>query len=361
MEKSGDRTPTLRDVARLAGVSVNTVSVILNERSRAEHYADETKEKVREAALTLGYSPNPLAQVLKRKRSKLIGVIVFTRESSFYTAILQAADAAILDTGFETVTADMARRFDRLSQCINLVMAWRVEGILAILGGHPLAYDLLERLHAQGTPVVAVGPFRGDAPFPMLNMDNFSAGQALGRHLLGLGHRRFAVLSGSREHDCSLNRVAGLRSALAEAGLELPEDRIVWAENCRFEVATGYRNANRVLELTPQPTAVVCINDELAVGAMSRFREQRLRIPEDLSVTGFDDGFLGDSSVEENRLGLHTAPRLTTMRIPLLRMGHAAAERLLTLIHREDGSEENRQISFPTELILRESTGPAPE
>lgn len=359
MDKRSERAPTLRDVARLAGVSVNTVSVILNERARAEHYAEETKVRVRETARQLGYSPNPLAQVLKRKRSNLIGVIVFTRESSFYTTILQSADAAILDGGFETVTADMARRYDRLTQCLNLVMAWRVEGIMAILGGHPLTYTALDGLHANGVPIVAVGPHREQAPFPTFNMDNYAAGQALGRHLIGLGHRRLAVLAGSREHDCSLARIAGLRNVLSEAGLNLPEEQIVWVKDCKFEVATGYHNAGKVLEMKPLPTALVCINDELALGAMSRIREHGLSIPSDISITGVDDGFLGDSSVEENRLGLHTAPPLTTVRIPLLEMGRTIANDLLRMIRREELERSSLFTYFPVKLIERGSTGPA--
>ncbi len=348
--------PTLRDVAELVGVSPNTVSVILNDRPRAQDYAEETRQRVHAAAAQLGYLPNPLAQVLKKKHSNLVGAAVFTRESNFYNDTLQAADLRIRDCGFETITSDMAKRQERLSQCIHMLTAWRVEGVLAILGGHAFDRKLLDMLRHAGTPVVVVGPYRPEYAISCVDIDNFAAGRVLARHLVELGHRQIGVLAGNFEHNCSLQRIRGARSVLRDNGIDLPETHIVRTKDCRFEAAAGYHGAAKLLQQAPRVTAIMCINDEMAIGCMSRLRESGVRIPEDVSVTGFDDAFLGDCSSPENRLGLHTCPPLTTMRLPLDELGRTAADLLLDIIKGKLHAEAPRFAELNAELIVRSST-----
>ncbi|HPO14596.1 MAG TPA: LacI family DNA-binding transcriptional regulator [Candidatus Hydrogenedentes bacterium] len=353
------RPPTLKDVALVAGVSPNTVSVILNQRPRAKDYSEKTRETVWAAAKQLGYMPNPLAQVLKRKHSNLVGLAVFTRESCYYLATLQSADETIQAAGFQTITADMGHNQERLREALNTLTAWRVEGVLAILGGHTFDRTPLFELQESGIPVVMIGPQVAGQALPCVNVDNRQAGEAIAHHLIGLGHRTIAVMAGDHQHDCSAGRIEGMRNVLKGEGITLGEESIVWARDCRFEVSTGYHAIDQILEMNPRPTAVMSINDEMALGAMSRARELGVKIPGDLSITGFDDAFIGDSSFPENRLGMHTVPPLTTMRLPLRSMGREAAHLLVQLIHGELHSAPPYPIRLPAELIVRGSVGPA--
>ena len=149
--------PTLRDVAEVVGVSVNTVSTVLNDRPRAQDYAQETRERIRVAAKELGYIPNPLAQVLKKSRTNMLGVVMFFQQSNFYASTLQAVEDVAQSKGFEIVSADMGRDLGRFEQCIHLLTAWRVEGIVAAIGGHAVDREILETVQNGGTPVVIVG------------------------------------------------------------------------------------------------------------------------------------------------------------------------------------------------------------
>ncbi len=349
------RPPTLKDVAEKAGVSPNTVSVILNQRPRAKDYSEKTREAVWAAARQLGYMPNPLAQVLKRKQSNLVGLVVFTRESCYYMATLQSADETIQASGFQTITAEMGHNPERLRESLNILTAWRVEGILAILGGHTFDRTPLLELQESGMPVVTIGPHLPEQYLPCVDVDNRQAGETIAHHLLELGHRRIAVMAGDRQHSCSIRRIEGMRSVLAEHGVELREESILWARDCRFEVAMGYQSVDYLLDMDPRPTAIMCINDEMALGAMSRARERGVRVPEELSITGFDDVFIGDSSFPENRLGMHTTPPLTTMRLPLRSMGRESAHLLVQLIRGEIKAMKPYPIRLPAELIVRKS------
>ncbi len=349
--------PTLRDVAEVVGVSVNTVSTVLNDRPRAQDYAQETRERIRVAAKELGYIPNPLAQVLKKSRTNMLGVVMFFQQSNFYASTLQAVEDVAQSKGFEIVSADMGRDLGRFEQCVHLLTAWRVEGIVAAIGGHAVDREILETVQNGGTPVVIVGADLPEERTPSVFMDNYGAGRQIAAHLLDLGHTRVGVLAGNRENSTSENRLAGICSVFEERNHPLTEKQILRSKSTKFELATGYKNAGQMLTNFPEVTAMICINDEMAIGAMTHLRERGIRIPQDISISGFDDAVIGDSNDPGNRLGLHTVPPLTTLRIPVHEIGRAAGDMLITRIN--DSDEEMKTRQFPAELIIRNSTGPA--
>lgn len=352
------KKPTLKDVARVVGVSVNTVSAILNGGTKANRYSESTCERVRLAAEELGYMPNPLARTLKRTRTRLLGVVVISQQDSYYASVLQAAETVVLDAGYEFVLADMSEDAGRLPQCLNLLTAWRVEGILAVLGGHDVDRVPLTQVWDAGTPVVLVGAHHPEDPFPCLYLDNTGAARQIGQHLAQLGHERVGILGGYESNAHSTERIEGLRSVFAELGTPIPDSCVVLHRERNYELAAGYQDVQLLLDRAPEVTAMVCVNDATAIGAMTRLHELGYSVPQDMSVSGFDDLFLGNASKPANRLGLHVRPALTTLRMPVTGIGRHAGEALTRLVGAAPGDVDRDQppTEFGAELVVRDST-----
>ena len=349
--------PTLRQVAEVAGVCPSTVSAVLNRSPRARAYSDETKEKILAAARELGYVPNPLARSLKKNRTNLLGVVLFCQHSTYFVSMLQGVEEQSHALGFEIITADMRRDANRLERCLHLVTAWRVEGVLLMIGSHPVNRSLLSSVRDAGTPCVEIGSPNSDYPASYVSFDNFRAGQLIAEHLVSLGHAEIGVLAGSPENLDSERRLAGIRSVLGKRGIDLVDRRVIKASDNRFELSAGYHAAGRLLEEHPEVTAIVSINDAMAIGAIRRIRESGRDVPGDVSVAGFDDLCLDDITDHDNRLGAYINPSLTTIRAPLHDVGKAAASVLAEMVNGGE-SEERKRIEFAPELVVRESTGP---
>ncbi len=355
------RAPTLQDVADRAGVSPSTVSAVLNDSPRARSFFPETKERVRVAAQELGYCPNPLAKTLKRNRSGVVGAVLFSQHSFYYGPPLWAAEKSAKELGYEIVTADMGYDPGRLPQCLQSLAAWRTEGLLLFTGGHRLAESEMRAIQDMGVPFVRAGTRRADEPCSSLVFNNFGAGRSLALHLAQLGHRRIGVIAANASNEQSEERVAGILAALKASGADLSPGRLIRVRDHDVGIGAGYRYTAEILELSPDLTALVCLNDGMAVGALRRLWELGRRVPKDISVTGFDDVWLGPEPSDENRLGPYLTPALTTIRAPLEMVGGEAMRMLVEML-RDDGARRvKRVVEFLPELVIRESTGPVPQ
>lgn len=332
--------PTLADVARLADVSTATVSRVLNAPDRV---ALDTRSRVEAAVAQLGYTPNFGARALASNRTRTVGAVIPTMENAIFARGLQALQEELATSDVTLLVATSNYDLAREAEQVRTLLGRGVEG-LVLIGEErdPAVYDLLRR---RGVPFVLVWTWRADSPWACVGFDNQAAARRMTDRVLDLGHRRVAMVAGvTAGNDRAAQRVAGVREALAQRGLALEDGGLVEAH---YSLDAGRAAAEALLARPARPTAIVCGNDVLAAGAVAAVREAGLRVPEDVSVAGFDDIDLAEV----------VQPPLTTVHVPHRRMGQSAAHVLLALA---EGSEDASSLRFATELVERGSLAPAP-
>jgi LacI family transcriptional regulator len=340
------RRATIVEVAERANVAFSTVSRVLN----GGYASQPVRERVEQAAKDLGYTPSSIARNLKMGRQGCIGVIVESSQSSWFTQILGGIEEALEEK--KTVSALLGSLALRGRYDPSAVERWiserRVDGLIFARCTRREA-GLVERARKAYIPMVFVAPdehFGAGAVFGIRNRD---AGRDMGAHLLGLGHQRFAFVGGPQESVDTLDRLSGLRDALAARSLEIRPAHVVLADNYAPEGGMAFARTWLKLPRAQAPTAVVCGNDALALGFLRTVLLHGVRVPDEVSVTGFD-------GVPEGALYW---PGVTTVCQPSHDMGNAACSALLRSIESPDEAEPAR-LDLVAELIIRESTGPAP-
>ncbi|HVK06254.1 MAG TPA: LacI family DNA-binding transcriptional regulator [Armatimonadaceae bacterium] len=337
--------PTLQDVAREAGVSAMAVSVVLNGARSATRVSDATRVRIEEAAARLSYRPNAAARGMKRRRMDTIGVVAVVNGYllDVLGGILEAASARGQNTTVFSVSDWQADERRILGFCDG-----RVDGV--VLAGPHLTPDFAATL-GRHAPFVAVHPAELHAHVWRVDVDNAGGAYAVVRHLIALGHRRIAHLAGPLRQAGARERLDGYRRALA--GEDIPYDERLVAE-AFFTSHDGRTATARLLdavaaEQVPPFTAVFCANDASAVGCLEALAERGLRVPEDVSVAGFDDAFLARMTI----------PQLTTARQPFGELGRRAVEMLLAQIEANAApSDVSRTEVVGAELVVRASTAP---
>ena len=338
-DREGQR-PSAKDVARLAGVSTATVSRVINSPDQVDA---KTRQIVRDAVAKLRYVPHGAARALRSHRSQMVGAVVPSFAYALYARTTSAIQAVLERSGYALVLAEHHYDLKAELRVTDQLISHGVDAFVFVGLHHDPA--LFARLESYGRPYVltwGVDPMRRH---PSIGFDNRAATFAMTQHLIGLGHRRFALLSAATKgNDRALERGAGMRAALAQAGLDLDERSVQYGP---IDLAAASGMMRKVLASKPRPTAVVCTNDVFAVGAMVACREQRVRIPDDISITGVDNTDLGATQT----------PALTSIRTPIVEIGRAAAEQLIARL-------ENRPYvafdTLPFELVPRGSTAAPP-
>lgn len=326
---------SIKDVARLAGVSTATVSRSLNEPRRVSRL---TLESVRNAVDQLGYTPHFGGRALASNKSNTIGALIPTMDNAIFARGLQALQETLAEAGVTLLIAtsgyDPLREFEQ----IQSLLSRGVDGLLLIGTARPQrTYSLLKR---QGVPVIIAWSYGTDTDYPCVGFDNRAAAIDLANCILDFGHRDIAMIAGIRRgNDRAADRIEGVREALATRGLILPPDHLIEAPYNLEDAALAMET---LLALPNRPTAIICGNDVLAAGALVHAKHAGVSVPEDVSVVGFDDIDL--ASV--------TDPPLTTLHVPHRRMGQAAAELLLEIGR---GATDVTSIKFQPELVMRGS------
>ena len=325
-----------RDVARLAGVSTATVSRALNSPSQVE---PSTRARVLEAARKLRYVPHGAARSLRSHRSKMVGAVVPSFDYALYARTTSALQRRLDERGYALVLAE--HHYDLAAE--TRVAAQLVEhGVDAfVFVGLDHEQQLYTLLEDYGRPYVLTWGVDPMGRHPSIGFDNRAATHAIARHLVGLGHRRFGLISAPLAgNDRARARCEGVRAALAESGLAL-DPACVQHAPIALEAARGAMQ--RLLALAEPPTAVVATNDVFAVGAMLACRQAGVRIPEDVSISGVDNTDLGATQT----------PGLTSIRTPVTEIGSAAAEQLVA---RLEGEPFSALQIYPIEIVERGST-----
>lgn len=334
------RMPKIEDVARRAGVSTATVSRCLNNPRTVR---DQTRTLVEAAILELGYTPHFGARALALNRTHTIGAVIPTMENAIFARGLQAVQERLSENGTTLLLACSGYDPDREARQLSTLIQRGVDGVLLIGEARPEStYALLRN---RPVPVVLVWCDGQSTDQVCVGFDNRTAARAMGDLVLEYGHRSIAMVAGiTAWNDRAARRVDGIRDALDAAGLVLDTDNLVEAE---YTLEAG-ANAFRQLCARPErPTAVICGNDVLAAGVVQAAKDMGLRVPDDVSVTGFDNIDL--ASVVE--------PALTTVHVPHRRMGWSAADKLLEM---QSSGERGANISFSTELVVRASLARRP-
>lgn len=331
--------PTLDDVARAAGVSTATVSRCLNAPDRV---IAQTRERVMKAVETLGYTPDFGGRALASRRTNTVGAIIPTMDNAIFARGLQSFQEALSRFGKTLLVASSGYSPEREREQMEVMASRGVDGVLLIGSARPGSST--EFLRRRGIPFVGAWNLGGEDGY-FVGFNNRTAAAGLTEKVLAQGHRQLAMIAGITEmNDRAADRMEGVLATAERVGIGRNNLPVIEAA---YTFEDGARAFGELMALSPRPTVVMCGNDVLAVGAMQKARELGLRVPEDVSITGFDDIDL--ASV--------VAPKLTTVRVPHRRMGEAAAEMLIKLM---DKRPVERQIAIPTAIVERGTLGPPP-
>ncbi len=342
-------TATIGDVARLAGVSTATVSRVLAGLGGA---GPETRERVLDAARELGYRPSGVARSLKRRTTQTLGLIITDIENPFFPQLVRAVEDAAREHGFALLLCNATDDPDREASYLDLLVDRRVDGVVIAVSGLGARHG--EWLAEPPLPVVLVNTVAPGLPHPSIASDSVDGGRQAAAHLLDLGHRRIGILAAGARNADAPARVAGVRTALAAAGLDPDATPVVVGEP---DVGGGEAALCQLLERAPETTGVVAYNDLMAIGAMRAIRASDRTVPGDISVVGFDDV----------AIAAYTDPPLTTIAQSIAELGRWAVERLVERLASTESVDQNggedRVVSrtvLPVRLIARGSSGPPP-
>ncbi|CAK6493401.1 HTH-type transcriptional repressor PurR [Pantoea sp. Nvir] len=333
---------TIKDVAKRAGVSTTTVSHVIN---KTRFVAEETRNAVWQAIQELHYSPSAVARSLKVNHTKTLGLLATSSEAPYFAEIIEAVEHHCFERGYTLILGNAHNDLQKQRAYLSMMAQKRVDGLLVMCSEYP--DDLLKMLEEnRNIPMVVMdwGESRGD--FTDTVLDNaFQGGYLAGRYLIERGHRDIGAIPGQLERNTGGGRHAGFLKALEEAGISVRPEWIVQGD---FEPESGYQAMQQILQQKQRPTAIFCGGDIMAMGAICAADEMGLRVPQDISVIGYDNV----------RNARYFTPALTTVHQPKAQLGEKALEMLLDRITSK--REVSQTIEVHPTLIERRSVGDGP-
>jgi LacI family transcriptional regulator len=343
-ENGAQRRGGMREVARVAGVSVSTVANVL---SRPSIVAPETRRRVEQAILGVGYVPSGPARQLRGLPSLIVGSIILDLANPFYAELNRGIEDRLAEAGCLVLACSTDLQPAKEKQILGLLQEQAVRGII-ISPIDPDPVSLLE-VSGRGTPVVLLDHPRGGLDLCAVAVDHVLGGRLAAEHLLSLGHRRIAYLGGAVDPRPVTLRREGIQRALVAAGLD-PGDALVHLRMpihppTLLEASAGA--VERILSAVPRPTAIMCLNDTAALGVLHGLDAAGVRVPAEMSVVGYDD----------LQFAPRLAPPLTTIRQPKHKLGYTAADLLLDEAR---PGHAHREVRFRPSLVVRSTTAPAP-
>lgn len=329
----------IRKVSALAGVSIATVSRTLKS---PEQVTPATRDKVMKAIKEAKYRPNWLATSVKTGKSKSIVVLVPNLQNSFFLRVVIGIENAAQEKGYTVLLADTQGDSMRENDYASMVLTSRADGLIQL--DHSFPFSDTDAELAEPIPMVSVGErVDGDLKYPFVQLDNYAAGRALAHHLVNYGHTRIGAIAGQRESQIFVDRLAGFKSVLNEEGIDFPDQFLVGDE---YSYNGGINGVKELMGLKKTPTAIFCFNDDIAIGGMHQLFTAGYRVPEDVSVVGFDNV----------RVSPVVNPSLTTIDQPAYDMGAKAVDMLYSMMQGETMAR-TREV-MPFELKERGSSGP---
>ena len=333
--------PTIRDVAKRAGVASMTVSRVINDSG---YVSEETRAKVEAAILELGYVPNMLGPSLRFDQTRTLALVITDITNPFWTTVARGVEDAAHEHSYSVILCNTDESLEKQDQYVHMLLKRRIDGILFVPADN--SAESVQLIRKQKVGVVVLDRDIPGVDVDIVRGDSFAGAYQLALHLIELGHRHIAILSGPQHISTSVERVEGFRRAVVEAGLEHNMHNVYWGS---FSQSMGRDMAKRALKATPRPTAFLAVNNFIANGALQAFAQAGLRVPDDVSLVSFDD-------VPEN---INPTPFLTVALQPAYEMGYQASQLLIARLQKE-GPEEFQTVILPTSLVIRRSTAPPP-
>lgn len=335
MSKKTKSKVTILDVAAEAGVSFGTVSRVINNDA---HVKKETRERVLSVIEKLNYVANRQARSLAGGKTNSVGVLVPDLGTGYIGEIIRGIDAELSLADMDLILYTTHRTPTKEANYVANLASGMVDGLLLVLPRQP--QDFIETMQQRHFPFVLIDHQGTGQDCPAVGATNWSGGYNATEYLIELGHKRIGFITGSMDLGCAVDRLAGYRSALKTYHLADDPDLIYEGD---FSQTDGYTGALVLLDLPNPPTAIFASNDVMAMGVMDAIRNRGLRVPDDVSVVGFDD--IPQASL--------VRPALTTINQPLEKMGRVAAQVLLSML--DDPEKVTARIELPTHLVVRDS------
>ncbi|WP_230530014.1 LacI family DNA-binding transcriptional regulator [Microvirga roseola] len=334
------RVARIQDVAKLAEVSTATVSRAL---ASPERVSPEARARVFEAIAKTGYVPNPAARTLRSQKTYMVLVVLPDLANTFFSRILRGIEETLFEAGYGMIIGDLDGSPEKEAHFSAFTGAGRVDGAI-LLNGHLFGQrrDGSGQAARLSIPLVALCEAIPGADIPQIEIDNREAARRMTEHLASLGHSRIAYLSGPPENVLERERFKGYQDGLEAAGIAFDPSLVIPGD---FTIGSGVTAGQDLVARAKRPTAVFCTSDEMAIGLMRTLLSAGIRVPEDMSVAGFDD--IEFAAVAE--------PALTTIHQPRRELGQAAASALIDLLQ---GRPSPRSIRLDTELVIRDSVAP---
>lgn len=330
----------IKEVAKKAGVSVATVSRVLN---HPDSVAPATKERILQVINEVEYTPNWFARGLNFNKTNTIALLIPNILNPSYMEIAKGVEDVAHQKGYTTLLCNGENALEKEREYIDSLIKRRVDGI--VLVSSLLENKDVEAIKKQGTPVVLIGENRDVSEVPIVRIDCQNAAYKAVRHLLDIGYKDIAIIHGRTPEKENLRKIEGYRQALSEEGILEVNEFIIQAENI---VEGGYLAAKKLVELTKRPRAIFASSDLIAFGAMDAMKDYGLCVPDDIAIVGFDN--IKMSNLIE--------PKLTTVEKPLHKMGVVGARLLFdTMENKEVEGADNREILLQSKLKIRKSCG----
>ena len=331
--------PTIRDVAKRAGVSPITVSRVINNN---DYVSTKTRQRVEAAIEELGYVPNMLGPSLRSKQTMTLALVMTDITNPFWTTVARGVEDVAQANGYSTILCNTDESEDKQEHYLNMLLRRRIDGILLVPASSddPKPVQLIQK---QNIPVVLLDRHVANIQVDIVRADSEGGAYHLTEHLLSLGHRRIALLTGRKTVSTAVERANGYLKALADAGVPNNKSQIYWGN---FTIESGYTMTKNVISTTPPPTAIIAANNFIALGALQVLRATGWQVPNDIALVTFDD----------TPVTLPVDSFLTVLSQPAREMGQRAAQLLIDRLG-ETKDTEYRHLILPTEIIIRSSSG----
>lgn len=328
---------TIKDVAKLAGVSSTTVSHVIN---KTRFVAEDTSKAVWDAIQQLNYSPSAVARSLKVNTTKSIGMIITTSEAPYFAEIVLAVEEHCYQQGYSLFLCNTQNEPEKIQNHLDMLIKKRVDGVLVMCSEY--TRDSLELFNGTNIPMVVVDWGKADDHSDRILDNSFEGGYLATQHLIENGHKDIGVIAGHLSKTLSKERYEGFLKAMHKANLPVRQE---WIYEGDFEPESGFEQMNNLLRLEKLPTAIFCFSDTIALGAISALSEKGLSVPSDMSIIGYDN-------IHSSRF---YSPPLTTIHQSKSRLGVKALNILLERIKIDKTQYQPQTIEFHPELVLRRS------
>lgn len=331
--------PTIRDVAKRAGVATMTVSRVIN---NSGYVSEATRTKVEAAIAELGYVPNMLGPSLRFNQTNTLALVLTDITNPFWTTLARGVEDAAQEKGYSVILCNTDESLEKQDQYLTMLLKRRIDGFLFVPASDKAEPVRLIQKHKIS--VVILDRNIPDVDVDIVRGDSFGGAYQLTRHLIELGHKHIAILSGPKNISTSVERVEGYRQAIEESGIAYNSENVFWGS---FSQNMGAEMAKQALKNTPRPTAFVAVNNFIANGTWEIIDQAGLSVPEDISLVTFDDI---PATITPN-------PFLTVAVQPAYEMGYKATQLLLARLLNE-GPAERQEIILPVQLFIRQSSAP---